>query len=171
MIKTLLEKLHPFLVIFTFKFIFMKTITTLCLFATLFLACNTKKSEEATPVSTTIPTDNADTEKPTVMLLETKKYANDRFRKVTVEKVAEHKFRIQGEAQVFEANINWSVEDGHKELKKGFTTATIGAPEWGKFDFTVEAEKKKENSTLQLVLFERSMKDGSRQYELAIVLE
>ena len=149
----------------------MKTITTLCLFAALLFACTTKKSEEATPVSTTIATDNTDTEKPTVILPETKKYANDRFRKVTVEKVTEHKFRIQGEAQVFEANINWSVEDGHKELKKGFTTATIGAPEWGTFDFTIEVEKERENSTLQLVLFEMSMKDGSRQHELAIVLE
>lgn len=149
----------------------MKTITTLCLFAALLFACTTKKSEEAIPVSTTIPSNNTDTEKQTVILPETKKYANDRFRKVTVEKVAEHKFRIQGEAQVFEANINWSVEDGHKELKKGFTTATIGAPEWGTFDFTIEAEKERENSTLQLVLFEMSMKDGSRQHELAIVLE
>ena len=63
------------------------------------------------------------------------------------------------------------MEDGHNELKKGFTTATIGAPEWGKFDFTIKAEKERENSTLQLVLFEMSMIDGSRQHELAILLK
>lgn len=142
----------------------MKTITTLCLFAILLFSCNTKKSDNNETDTTT--TETTQTEKP-----EKKQYANDRFRKVTVEKVAEDKFRIQGEAQVFEANINWSVEDGHKELKNGYTTATIGAPEWGTFDFTIVAEKERENSTLQLVLFEMSMKDGSRQHELAIVLE
>ncbi len=35
-----------------------------------------------------------------------KEYANQRFRKVTVEKIASNKFRIQGEAQIFEANFN-----------------------------------------------------------------
>jgi hypothetical protein len=46
-----------------------------------------------------------------------------------------------------------------------------GAPEWGRFSFTVEAVKKRANSTLHIILFESSAKDGSRQYELPILLE
>lgn len=99
-----------------------------------------------------------------------KEYSNERFRKVTVEKVDEHKFNIKGEAQIFEANFNWVVEDGHNELKKGFEMTDAGAPEWGKFDFTIDVEKEDENSTLHLILFEVSAKDGSRQYELPILL-
>ncbi len=45
-----------------------------------------------------------------------------------------------------------------------------GAPEWGKFEFTIDAKKKREISTLILILFESSAMDGSRQYELPIVL-
>jgi hypothetical protein len=45
-----------------------------------------------------------------------------------------------------------------------------GAPAWGNFSFTVDAPKKNANSTLHLILFELSSKDGSRQYELPILL-
>ena len=94
--------------------------------------------------------------------------SNDRFRKVTIEKVDKHKFRVKGQAQVFEATINWSVEDGHYILKEGFVTADAGGPEWGNFDFTFEVEKADENSTLTLILFEISAKDGNQQYQLPI---
>jgi len=100
-----------------------------------------------------------------------KVYANKRFKDVTVEKVEANKFRIKGQAQIFEANFNWIVEDGHEELKKGFQMTDAGAPEWGKFKFTIDVQKKRENSTLTLILFESSAMDGSRQYELPIVLE
>ena len=46
-----------------------------------------------------------------------------------------------------------------------------GAPEWGKFNFILHAPKKRENSTLTLILFEISAKDGSRQHELPIALK
>jgi hypothetical protein len=46
-----------------------------------------------------------------------------------------------------------------------------GAPEWGNFEFTIDVTKKRGNSTLTLILFESSAKDGSRQYELPIALE
>ncbi len=46
----------------------------------------------------------------------------------------------------------------------------MGAPEWGNFSFTVDVEKKRPNSTLTLILFESSAKDGSRQFELPILL-
>jgi hypothetical protein len=50
------------------------------------------------------------------------------------------------------------IEDGHNELKTGFTTTDAGAPEWGNFDFTIDIEKKEESSTLTLILFEESAK-------------
>ena len=97
-------------------------------------------------------------------------YANARFKGVTVEKTGDHQFLIKGKARVFEANISWVVEDGHNELKKGFVMTDAGAPEWGKFTFNIDVKKKRDNSTLTLILFESSAKDGSRQHELAIAL-
>lgn len=99
-----------------------------------------------------------------------KKYFNTRFKEVTVEKIATNKFRIKGEGQIFEANFNWIVEDGHNELKSGFEMTDAGAPSWGKFDFSIEVLKSNQNSTLTLILFESSAKDGSRQHELPIPL-
>lgn len=98
-------------------------------------------------------------------------YSNARFRDVTVEEVGDHKFTIRGKAQVFEAAFAWVVEDGHNELQEGFEMTDAGAPEWGEFNFTIEVQKQRPNSTLTLILFESSPKDGSRQYELPIVLE
>ena len=99
-----------------------------------------------------------------------KKYANARFKDVTVEQTGEHQFLIKGKAQVFEANISWVVEDGHEELKKGFQMTDAGAPAWGNFSFSIDVQKKRLNSTLTLILFESSAKDGSRQYELPVKL-
>ena len=98
-------------------------------------------------------------------------YANERFREVTVQKVGENEYRIQGQAQVFEAAFGWVVEDGHNELKTGHQMTSAGAPAWGTFDFTVEVQKQEPNSTLMLVLFEASANDGSRQYQLPVKLE
>ncbi len=92
-----------------------------------------------------------------------KSYSNNTFRKVTVEKTGTHTYTIQGEAQIFEASFSWIIEDGHNELKKGFEMTDAGAPEWGKFKFSVTVEKQRPNSTLMLVLFETSAKDGSRR--------
>lgn len=97
-------------------------------------------------------------------------YSNERFKEVTVDKVGEHQFLIRGKGQIFEANFGWVVEDGHMELKKGNTMTDAGAPEWGNFNFTVDVKKERENSTLMLILFESSPKDGSRQYELPVLL-
>lgn len=99
-----------------------------------------------------------------------KLYANDRFKEVSVMKTAAHSFLIKGKAQIFEANLSWVVEDGHEELTNGFQTADAGAPEWGNFTFSITVAKKRPNSTLHLILFESSAKDGSRQHELPILL-
>jgi hypothetical protein len=99
-----------------------------------------------------------------------KKYTNERFRDVSVEKLGENKFRISGKAQIFEASFSWVVEDGHNEIKSGHQMTDAGAPEWGNFEFTVEVEKKDPASTLHIILFETSAKDGSRQFELPLLL-
>ena len=97
-------------------------------------------------------------------------YSNKHFRDVTVERIAKDSFLVRGQAQIFEANLSWIVEDGHEELKKGFQMTDAGAPAWGKFEFAINVHKKRENSTLTLILFESSAKDGSRQHELPITL-
>ncbi|WP_253721155.1 Gmad2 immunoglobulin-like domain-containing protein, partial [Brevibacillus brevis] len=43
-------------------------------------------------------------------------YGNDIFRNVTVKKTAQDTYEIKGQASVFEAVLNYVVEDGHNEL-------------------------------------------------------
>lgn len=144
---------------------------TLLLLLLLLFSCNKKANDVVENNDTLVSVDTVKIVEPIIPKKEiAKEYSNERFRKVTVEKVAEHKFRVQGEAQIFEAAFNWIVEDGHNELKKGHEMTDAGAPEWGKFDFTIDVEKKDSYSTLHLILFEASAKDGSRQYELPIPL-
>lgn len=136
----------------------------------LFTACNKKegiavKPKEIIKTNDTVQVKKADSSDTAV-----KKYSNERFRNVTVEKVNGDTFRVKGEGQIFEASFSWIVEDSHDELKEGHEMTDAGAPEWGKFDFTLDVAKNKENSTLTLILFEISAKDGSRQHELPIVL-
>ena len=143
--------------------------STLCILLLFLFSCKQNDNQDATINDTIVPTDSVQTAIPN----ETKKedleeLSNERFRKVTIEKIGEHKFRVKGQAQVFEATINWSVEDGHYILKEGFVTADVGAPEWGTFDFTFEVKKAEENSSLTLILFEISAKDGNQQHELPV---
>jgi hypothetical protein len=98
-------------------------------------------------------------------------YENERFKEVRVEEISENTYRVSGKAQVYEANINYVVEDGHYELAEGFASADAGAPEFGNFDFTFSVEKKEPYTTLMLILFESSANDGSRTHELIIPLE
>lgn len=136
----------------------------------LFAACNKKEKVAGEAQKIVKTSDTVHMEKTAPSNTTEKKYSNERFRNVTVEKVNNDKFRIKGEGQIFEASFNWIVEDGHDELKKGYEMTDAGAPEWGKFDFTLDVAKNRENSTLTLILFEISAKDGSRQYQLPIVL-
>ena len=103
--------------------------------------------------------------------VQAKTYANTRFREVRVEKLDSNKYRVTGQGQIFEARFGWVVEDGHNELAQGFEDTNAGAPAWGDFDFTVTAKKARPNSTLHLVLYETSAKDGSRVHELPIPLD
>ena len=141
----------------------------LCLAGLLLVSCN------ETTKTPTVPSENAPTADtvnvPVQRPTNNRVYSNARFRQVTVEKINANEFRVKGEGQIFEASFNWIIEDGHNELKKGFQMTDAGAPEWGKFDFTIAAPQKMPNTTLTLILFETSAKDGSRQYELPVVLD
>lgn len=138
-----------------------------------FIACNNNEQ-----IKTTAKVDSLKTITDTLQVkketnqenLLPKTYSNKRFKDVTVERLGKDTFVISGQGQIFEANFNWIVEDGHNELKKGFQMTDAGAPEWGKFKFAINVQKKRENSTLTLVLFEISAEDGSRKYELPITL-
>jgi len=69
-------------------------------------------------------------------------------------------FSVRGEARVFEAAFSYSLEDGHNILAEGRVMAGQGAPEWGKFDFTVTFEAATSPSGI-LIIYELSAKDGS----------
>ena len=146
---------------------------TILLSALLLFACNKKETQRPTVVNDTlitIPETNKIVKVTKQDNLLPKQYSNQRFKEVTVERVAENKFRVRGKGQIFESSFNWTIEDGHDELMKGFQTTDAGAPEWGYFDFTIAVQKKRKNSKLTLILFELSAKDGSRQHDLPIVL-
>ena len=134
-------------------------------------SCNKNKTDETEIITNSISTDTMQVEKSIQQSKILKEYQNQRFRNVTVEKLENNNFRVKGQAQVYEATIKWTVEDGHYIIIDGFTTATIGAPGWGDFEFTFEAKKAEENSSLTLILFEESAKDGSQLHSLAISLE
>ncbi|WP_247234216.1 Gmad2 immunoglobulin-like domain-containing protein [Telluribacter sp. SYSU D00476] len=135
------------------------------------LACNQNSDNTTTQDA---QTDSADVEtitEPAAPSADSTNYSNERFRDVTVRKVGEHTYQIQGQAQVFEAAFSWVVEDGHNELKQGHQMTSAGAPAWAPFDFTVEVQKQEPNSTLMLILYEASANDGSRQHQLPVKLE
>jgi hypothetical protein len=148
---------------------------TYALIAVILSACNQTAKSPDSP-------SNSDSVKPGVELNNKKKqdsisassdksYSNTRFKEVTVEKTGKHNYTIQGKGQIFEANFGWVIEDGHNELQKGFQMTDAGAPEWGKFKFSIEVQKSRPDSKLTLILFESSAEDGSRQYELPIPLQ
>lgn len=149
----------------------MKLKHTLLLLSLVIFSCNKTKSEEPDYSKDGILLDTLEVSEPISESEIKKEYDNERFRNVTLEKLDNDKFRVKGQAQLYEATINWSVEDGHDVIKKGFTNATIGAPEWGDFNFTFEAKKAEQNSALTLILFEESAKDGSQLHTLSIPLE
>jgi hypothetical protein len=99
-----------------------------------------------------------------------KEYRNEIFQHVTVTKIKADTYEVKGQAKIFEAVVNYVVEDGHNELAKGHVQASQGAPEWGDFSFTLHVKKEQPNSTLMLILFEISAKDGSRRMEMPIPL-
>lgn len=82
-------------------------------------------------------------------------------------------YEIEGKARVFEGTYHYRVKDGEKTVAQGWGTASIGAPEWGKFQQTIRLPKSKSalNSNLKLELFEVSAKDGSEVHPLILPLK
>ncbi|MDR6226660.1 Gmad2 immunoglobulin-like domain-containing protein [Desmospora profundinema] len=83
------------------------------------------------------------------------------------------KYRVSGEARVYEGTYHFAVSDGHDYLVEGWGTASMGAPEWGKFKETIDIPLKEMpvNGTLIMELFEISMKDGQRVHQYEVVLD
>ncbi len=154
----------------------MKTKAILVVLVLFAYACNNNKSNDVTNEDDTTIEDTLTVQEPVASenpteTTNSKEFANEAFRKVRFEKLPDNKFRVRGEAQVFEATINWSVEDGHVVYDEGFTTATLGAPEWGEFDFTFHIDKADEIAVLNLIIYEISMKDGNQTNVLLIPLK
>lgn len=141
------------------------------------MSCNSQEENTQTENTNSKDTTILDTlsykeiEKQPVDSGQYKTYSNERFKDVRVKKLDSNTYQVSGKAQIFEANFAWVVEDGHRELKEGYQMTDAGAPEWGNYEFTLDVEKERPNSTLTLILFESSPKDGSRQYELPIPLD
>ncbi len=67
---------------------------------------------------------------------------------------------LEGYARVFEAQFQYSLEDGHNVLATGSVMADQGAPAWGQFNLDVEFSRPT-SPGLTLSLYDASMKDGS----------
>ena len=142
---------------------------SILLFAFLIFSCQSEKKEQNDVQNSTVSD--------TTLLVKEKvepeleMFSNEAFKNVSVQNLGSDKFMVKGQARVFEATINWSVEDGHYILADGFATADMGAPEWGNFAFEFSAKKAEANSTMVLILFEASAKDGTQMHTLPIKLQ
>ncbi|CAJ1003712.1 Gmad2 immunoglobulin-like domain-containing protein [Brevibacillus aydinogluensis] len=168
----------------------MRALLVLCLLVGLLLGCTASKekpNDQAQPVKEpiTAPSDQPPATAPSDQPNDAvpaqpddgltqddgqTQYENDRFQGVTVKTTNEHTYEVKGKARVFEGVVHYVVEDGHNELAAGVTQASAGAPEWGEFHFTLSVKKENPNTSLTLILFEESAKDGSRVMELPIPL-
>lgn len=74
-------------------------------------------------------------------------------------------FKIAGQARSFEANVLHQLKDanGVTISNERFTTADIGAPEYGSFTNTIPFDRSPTSNTGELWLYTRSAKDGSIQ--------
>lgn len=110
----------------------------------------------------------------TVMMKENEtkpeRYENEAFRAVRVENSEGKKWKITGEARVFEASFSYYIEDGHNQLTEGNAMADNGAPAWGNFTFEAEVDTIYPHTHPHLVLYEASAKDGRPTNELVIPL-
>ncbi len=98
--------------------------------------------------------------------------SNNAFRNVSVNG-SDGKYIVSGEARVFEAVMNYAVEDGHDYLLEGHYMVGEGAPVWSPFaiELAIPSQQQPANGTLMLELYEYSAKDGSRINVLPIALQ
>lgn len=97
-------------------------------------------------------------------------YSNKSFQNVIVSETGNGYFEINGESRVPEATFYYFLRQGKDESDDEFVTANSAAPNWGKFNFSINASVFKNNIPLYLVMYESSPIDGSRVNELAIRL-
>ncbi|MCU1677512.1 MAG: hypothetical protein JWM93_2270 [Frankiales bacterium] len=69
-------------------------------------------------------------------------------------------FTVRGRATVFEATVSWQLLTGDTVVRKGFSTATTGAPGRGDWSFAVTLPK----GSYTVKAFESSAKDGSETF-------
>ncbi|MBY6036357.1 hypothetical protein KUV80_06820 [Fictibacillus nanhaiensis] len=83
------------------------------------------------------------------------------------------KYKVSGEARVFEASFAYSVTDGHEIFVESHEQTAEGAPAWApfSFDITIASEDLPINGTLMLELFYFSPKDGEKTDLLAVPLQ
>ncbi len=136
--------------------------------AILLFGCNAPDTSNQTSAGST--KQNNQPKKETTEVSAPKTFSNERFKNVEVSKITEDSFAISGKARVFEAVFNWVLKEGDKEIKSGYKMTEAGAPEWGDFVFGITIPARAD-STLRLVLFESSAKDGSRISELTLPLK
>jgi Intracellular proteinase inhibitor/Immunoglobulin-like domain of bacterial spore germination len=98
---------------------------------------------------------------------------NTAFRNVKVEGQS-GKYKVTGEARVFEGSFHYTVDDGHNYIiDEQVAHVKQGAPEWSPFELnlSIQSEKWPENGTLTLHLYERSEKDGNVIHSYDVALE
>lgn len=81
----------------------------------------------------------------------------------------ENQVVVRGYARVYEATLQYELEDGHYILAEGFATTSGAAPEWGEFEIVIDFDFVS-NNHVTVILYEESAKDGSRRNELQIPL-
>lgn len=100
--------------------------------------------------------------------------ANSAFRNINVEKQDTGKYKVTGEARVFEGSFSYTVEDGHSYLiEETPVKVDEGAPSWSSFTIEVDIPKDQlpVNGALNLMLFERSAKDNSQVNVMPVQLD
>lgn len=76
---------------------------------------------------------------------------------------------IEGKARVFEANVQFAIRDAQgKEIGKGFTTASRGAPEWGEYSASIPFSLSGGKQEGAVEVFTQSARDGKPEDVLTI---
>ena len=157
----------------------IKLLVPLLLTGTLLIACSEEEKEpkEETPSEMNVKAEEkkTDTTKSEEQKTEDKGaylYENDAFRIETVDVQEDgKKIIVSGLANVYEATISYSVEDGHEVFDTGFVTAS--SAEWGTFELIVQLKDGSQpaNGSYYVILYSESMADGSWMHQLEIPVE
>lgn len=83
------------------------------------------------------------------------------------------KYKVSGEARVFEAAFSYTVTDGHDVFIENHEQTAQGAPAWApfSFDINISEDDLPINGTLMVELFYFSPKDGEKTDLLALPLQ